>query len=135
MTDKPTLAEVAAGLALEKIRDQIEPRITAAVTETREAAHKQITEWLQSGAPAVVSGAVDGKADARDRAQRTVIQGALSTVVVAVLLAVAGVIGGTGFDFTSAGDWKAVGGAALGALFTAVTAYVHRLVKPPAGQG
>ncbi|NKY48028.1 hypothetical protein [Nocardia cerradoensis] len=132
MTDKPTVAEVAAGLALEKIRDQIEPRITAAVTETREAAQRQITEWLQSGAPAAVSGAVDGKADARDRAQRTAIQGAISTVVVAILLAVAGVIGGAGFDFTDAGDWKAVGGAAIGAVVTVVTAYLHRLVKPPA---
>ncbi|RJO72980.1 hypothetical protein D5S18_22155 [Nocardia panacis] len=133
------VVDLVAKQVLSQIESQIEPRVTAAATaaaeEARAAAEQQITQWLGDGGQIVIATGAEGTADARDRAVRTIIQGAVSTVVVAVLLAVASVIGGNGFDWTNAADWKAVGGAAIGAVLTAVTAYVHRLVKPPAGQG
>ncbi|MBF6277064.1 hypothetical protein [Nocardia nova] len=130
------VVDLVAKQVLTQIESQVETRITAAATaaatEARAAAERQITEWLGDGGQVVLStGDKPDKADARDRARRTAIQGAISTVVVGVLLAVAGVIGGNGFDFTNLSDWKAVGGAAIGAVLAVVTAYVHRLVSPP----
>lgn len=119
---------------METIGDQIEARAVQAAADAKAAAERQIGEWLKSNAPTPVP-AVDGKADAKNRATRTVIQGAISTVVVAVLLAIVGVIGGDGFDFTTAADWKAVGGAAVGAVVMTVTAYLHRIISPPGGSG
>lgn len=113
-------------LVTDRVLERLSERIDDATRTIQAAAEKQISDSL-----AAIPTPVPANADARDRAQRTAIQGAFATVVVAVLLAVAGVIGGGSFDFTNAGDWKAVGGAALGALVTAVAAYVHRLVAPP----
>ncbi len=120
----------AIELIADRMLEQIEPQITAAAADARAKAEQQIAEWLGSGTVVVPNGVPD-KADAKNRALRTAIQGVISTVVVGVLLAVAGVIGGDGFDWTNAADWKAVGGAAIGAVLMAGTAYVHRLVSPP----
>lgn len=124
--------ELIAERALEQLEAKFEPRITAAAAEAKATAEKQIAEWLGNGGQVVIAPtSVPDKTDARDRARRTAIQGVISTVIVGVLLAVAGVIGGTGFDFTNLSDWKAVGGAAVGAVLATLTAYVHRLVSPP----
>lgn len=134
MTRQKTVADVVFERLNEEYHDQIAPRLDEVVENARATAEQKITELVMN-MPIAASPPVDHKTDARDRAQRTVIQGALSTVVVAVLLAITGVIGGDGFDIASASDWKAVGGAALGALLTAGMAFVHRLVTPPKGEG
>ncbi|WP_067671836.1 hypothetical protein [Nocardia miyunensis] len=123
MAEPKNVVDLVTANVLEKLAEHIED----ATRTVQAAAEKQISESLAALTPVPMS----ANADARDRAQRTAIQGAVATVVVAVLLAVAGVIGGSGFDITNAGDWKAVGGAALGAVVTVVAAYVHRLVAPP----
>jgi hypothetical protein len=130
------LVDLIAAKALEQLEATVEPRITAAAAEARATAERQISEWLNQngGQVTVAPNAVPDKTDARNRAQRTAIQGVISTVVVAVLLAVSGVIGGDGFDWTNLSDWKAVGGAVLGAVLMTVTAYVHRLVSPPGSE-
>jgi hypothetical protein len=126
------LVDLVAAKALEQLEGTVEQRVNAAVAELRATAERQMADWLGNGGQVVLPpNAVPDKTDARNRAQRTVIQGVISTVVVAVLLAISGVIGGDGFDWTNLGDWKAVGGAALGAVLMTVTAYVHRLVSPP----
>ena len=131
MTQQPTVVDLVTARVVDQFRELVEPRILEAIEDARLSAEHRISEILVStpvGDPVPV---VDQKSDARDRARRTAIQGAISTVVVAVLLAVAGVIGGGGFDYTNLSDWKAVGGAAIGAVLATVTAYVHRLVSPP----
>lgn len=131
MTQQPTVVDLVTARVVDQFRELVEPRILEAIQDARLSAEHRISEILVStpvGGPTPV---VDQKSDARDRARRTAIQGAISTVVVAVLLAVAGVIGGSGFDYTNLSDWKAVGGAAIGAVLATLTAYVHRLVSPP----
>lgn len=115
-----------------QLRAEIGAHVQAAaeqvIADVQQTAEHQIGEFLSGLVPEPAP-----TADAADRAQRTAIQGVISTVVVAVLLAVAGVIGGGAFDWSSGASWTAVGGAALGAVVTAVTAYIHRLVSPPKG--
>ena len=63
-------------------------------------------------------------ADARSRALRTVLQGAVSTILVAVAAVV--------LDQVTAGqivDYATLGAAAATAAGTAITAYVHRLLS------
>ena len=134
MTTQKNVVDLVADKVIEDFHTQIEPRIAEVIEDARAAVDQRVTDFLVS-VPITAAPPVDHKTDAKDRAQRTVIQGLVSTVVVAVLLAITGVIGGDGFDIASASDWKAVGGAALGALLTAGVAFVHRLVTPPKGEG
>ncbi|MBF6368434.1 hypothetical protein IU469_22310 [Nocardia puris] len=119
-------------LVRDQVLEQIDSRIAAVVGAAEADARRRLETFL-ADLPRPGEEPPDPRADARERATRTALQGALATVVVAVLLAVAGVIGGDGFDVTSAGDWKAVAGAAIGAVIAAGTAYVQRLVSPPRG--
>ncbi|RBO82060.1 hypothetical protein [Nocardia puris] len=119
-------------LVREQVLEQIESRIAAVVSAAEADARRRLETFL-ADLPRPGEEPPDPRADARERATRTALQGALATVVVAVLLAAGTVIAGDGFDFTSGGDWKAVAGAALAAAIAAGTAYVQRLVAPPGG--
>ncbi|MEZ5152136.1 hypothetical protein [Rhodococcus zopfii] len=77
--------------------------------------------------------APDPKTDARDRALRTTVQGAAATVLIAVLLAVAELLGTGALDLSTGGAWKAIAGTAGGAALMAAMAYVQRLINPPKG--
>ncbi|WP_328439096.1 hypothetical protein [Nocardia puris] len=119
-------------LVRDQVLEQIQGRIDAAVRDAEADARRRLETFL-ADLPRPGEEPPDPRADARERATRTALQGAVATIAVAVLLAVAGVIGGGEFDVTSAGDWKAVAGAAIGAVIAAGTAYVQRLVSPPRG--
>lgn len=121
-------------LVTEAVLKQVGAQFDAVVRDAQEDARRRWETFL-ADLPRPGEVVEDPRADARQRAARTAIQGAIGTVVVAVLLAVAAVIGGGEFDATSAGDWQAVAGAALGAAVAAITAYVQRLVSPPKGGG
>lgn len=73
------------------------------------------------------------KRQAASRAWRTLVQGAVSAVVIAFVTALVQSIADPGFDFTSAADWKIALGLGLGAIGTAVASLVQNKlgIKPP----
>lgn len=113
---------------LGQLRSEAGRQIAEVIEQTRDEARRQLSELI-ANAPLSVD--VDPKADAKDRASRTMLQGAVATILVAGILAVANGLGDDGFDFTSGGDWKAIAGAALAAMIMAGGAFVQRLVNPP----
>ncbi|WP_280438935.1 hypothetical protein [Nocardia cyriacigeorgica] len=133
MSTPTNVVDLVARTVLERLRAEGVTRVDDIVRATQADAQRRLDEFLRTlpTMPLPESEPVDTKADARERAGRTALQGAIATALVAVVLAVAGVIGGDGFDITSGGDWKAVAGAAVGALVAAGAAYVQRIVKPP----
>ncbi|WP_280201394.1 hypothetical protein [Nocardia cyriacigeorgica] len=134
----PTVVDLVTRAVLDRLQTEIGTRINEAVQATQETAQKQLDEFMRELIVTPLPGpaeadSIDPRADARNRAGRTAIQGAIATATVAALLAIAAVIGGGDFDVTSGGDWKAVAGAAIGAVVAAGAAYVQRIVSPPRG--
>lgn len=127
----PNVVDLVTQAVVAQFQQQIAPKIDAAVHDAQVDAQRQLYEFMQQLPHMPLQEHLDTKADARVRAGRTAVQGALATVVVAGILGVAGVIGSGNFDFTSSGDWKAVAGAGIGAIVAAGAAYVQRLVNPP----
>lgn len=135
MSQPTNVVDLVTRQVLEQLPQWAGRQVDRALADARAEASAQFAQFLadlETSGPAPAA-PVEVKSDARDRAQRTAIQGVVATVVVGVLLAVAGVIG-DGFDFTSGEAWKTVLGAALGAVVAAGTAYVQRLVSPPRNQ-
>lgn len=136
MTGPGNVVDLIKAAVLEQIREQVDGAVEDAVRTAQDQARARL-DALIAEAPHIIGEAgtvelesADPRPDARNRAARTAFQGAIATVMVAVVLAVAGAIGGD-FDFTSGGDWKAVAGAAIGAAVAAGAAYVQRIVSPP----
>ncbi|WP_280447819.1 hypothetical protein [Nocardia cyriacigeorgica] len=129
----PSVVDLVTRAVVERFHAEAAGRIDAAVRAAQAEAQQRVDEFLRGlpTMPLPEPEPADTKADARERAGRTALQGVVATVLVAVVLAVAGVIGGDGFDITSGGDWKAVAGAAIAAVVATGAAYVQRLVKPP----
>lgn len=71
------------------------------------------------------------EADAKNRAFRTFVQGLLTDVIGAVVLAVGPAIAGTDFAWTKA-YWTAVGLLTAKTVVLAIVSYVSRKVAPPA---
>lgn len=131
---QPNVVDLVTNAVVERFYEDIAPRIEDAIEYARADAQRQLNDFMkQLPTMPVQEAETDMKADARNRAGRTAIQGTLATVVVAAIIAIAGVIGGGDFDFTSSGDWKAVLGAAIGAVVAAGAAYIQRIVNPPHG--
>ncbi|MBF6326757.1 hypothetical protein IU451_30130 [Nocardia cyriacigeorgica] len=129
----PNVVDLVTRAVLERLRAEGVGRVDDIVRAAQADAQRRLDEFLRTlpTMPLPEPEPVDVKTDARERAGRTALQGAIATALVAAVLAVAGVIGGDGFDITSGGDWKAVAGAAIAAVVAAGAAYVQRLVKPP----
>lgn len=127
------VVDLVTAAVVERLRAEGVGRVDDIVRSAQADAQRRLDEFLRSLPTMALPEPepVDTKADARERAGRTALQGAAATVLVAVVLAIAGVISGDGFDITSGGDWKAVAGAAIAAVVATGAAYVQRLVKPP----
>lgn len=136
MSEQTTVIDLVTKAVMERIQNDIEPRVQEVVRNVQIDAQEQLDQFLR-GLPTMQLPAPhinDVKADAKARAGRTALQGGIATILVAASLAIAGVISGGEFDFTSGGDWKAVMGAAIGAVVAAGAAYVQRIVSPPRDQ-
>lgn len=131
-TKQPNVVDLVTDAVVDRFYKDTAAQIEKAVRQAQIDAQAQLNEFLHNlpNMP-VQETQTDVKADARSRAGRTAIQGALATTVVAAIIAIAGVIGGGDFDFTSNDDWKAVLGAAIGAVVAAGAAYIQRIVNPP----
>lgn len=73
------------------------------------------------------------KADAGDRARRTLLQGLVVTVLVGITTALGTAIADPGFEVFALESWGAAGTAAATAALMSVVAYVQRLIMPPKG--
>ncbi|WP_407107874.1 hypothetical protein [Rhodococcus aetherivorans] len=113
MTQK-NVVDLVADRVLEHIGEQVRDRIDDAVAA--------------AATPAPV------KADARDRATRTLIQGGIATAVVAMLVTFGQILSQGTVDVTSFEAWKLVAGTVLGAGITAAASYLQRLIFPPGGR-
>jgi len=129
------VVELVKAAVLEQIRGQADDAARTAVEQAVADARAHLDALIADAPRIIADGPAiepeDARGDAKQRAGRTAIQGAVATVFLAVALTVSGAISGSGFDFTSGGDWKAVAGAAVGAAVAAGTAYVQRIVSPP----
>lgn len=134
--DRPSIVDLVTQAVMDRIHQDIEPRVQEVVQNVQLNAQAQLDEFLHELPTMqlpIQEPITDAKADAKSRAGRTALQGGVATIIVAASLAIAGVISGGEFDFTSSGDWKAVMGAAIGAVVAAGAAYIQRIVAPPRG--
>lgn len=102
----------------------------------REAVKLAAAEAIAVGKAAVAAGVAEAaakpiKADARDRAWRTTLQGGIATIVIGVLVAVGELVSSGGVDFFTSSGWKVLLGTASGAAVMAVSAYIQRITNPP----
>ncbi|WP_072814268.1 hypothetical protein [Rhodococcus zopfii] len=118
---------------LEDLPAIAEKIVEAAIVPITERVAAEVAARMGTGVPAppAPAPAPDPKTDARERALRTTVQGAAATVLIAVLLAVAELLGTGTLDLSTGGAWKAIAGTAGGAALMAVMAYVQRLIDPP----
>lgn len=117
------IAERTAEIVGAQVRDLVLARITDLVPTAPAPTPEPEPEPASGSVP-----------DARNRAARTAIQGAVATIVVAGLVAVADLLGTGTADLASSAGWKAVAVAAVTASLTAAASFVARIVRPPKGQ-
>lgn len=126
-----------------RFRAEFDRRVEIIVADGRTAIDRAVTEATSHVGELVTAAVLDGplssspvdaKADARERSWRTLVQGALATVVVGVGGTVGTAIASDSFSLTDWSDWKAAGIAAGTAAVAAGIAYVQRLVQPPKAQ-
>jgi hypothetical protein len=118
----------------ERVLGEVESRVLGAIQAAQAEAQRRIDELL---APVDLEPAIEAPSpakDAKSRALRTIVQGGIATVLVAIFTALATALNGGGVDLTSGEDWKVVAISAGTAAVTAVLSYVQRLVNPPKGQ-
>ncbi|BDB62348.1 hypothetical protein [Rhodococcus sp. RDE2] len=143
---------------IEKVGDEIESRTQAAVRSVVEQAQKELVELVgastpppQEPVPSVIVGAGGGggsssfpsvsvpqfsaKADAKDRAWRTLVQGIVVTVILAVITAFGAAVAAPDFDLLTWDSWKAAATAGGTAAVMAIVAYFQRLLNPPRNGG
>ncbi len=135
------IAREVTNSVTERVLGEVEERVAGAVQAAQAEAQRRIEELIsanQAVIPELISTELvttpqDSSKDAKSRALRTLLQGGVATIVVAVLMAIVPVLNGDGFDITDSADWKVVATTAFGAVIMAGAAYVQRLVNPPKG--
>jgi len=117
----------------ERVQAEAERRINAAVAEIPQIAIRAAEH--SSGTPIpgelVLDSGVDARADAKDRAWRTLVQGLVVTVILAVVTAFGTAVAAPDFDLLTWDSWKAAATAAGAAVMISITAYIQRLISPP----
>lgn len=134
-----TVYDIIAREVEKRFRAEFDRRVEVIVADGRTAIDRAVTEATSHVGELVTAAVLDGassspvdvKADARERSWRTLVQGALATVVVGVGGTVGTAIASDSFSLTDWGDWKAAGIAAGTAAVAAGIAYVQRLIQPP----
>ncbi|NLE79093.1 MAG: hypothetical protein GX610_05825 [Rhodococcus sp.] len=118
--------------AVEELHGEAQRRITDAVSRIPQIAIR--TPEQNQQIPTGESDLPSARADAKDRATRTLLQGGIAAVLVAVFTTLAQALGTGALDPTSWESWRVVGGTVLGAAIMAGVSFVQRLVQPPKGQ-
>jgi len=123
----------AVRLVTERVQVEAERRINAAVAEIPQIAIRAAEQSAGNPIPGelVLDGGVDARADAKDRAWRTLVQGLFVTVILAVVTAFGTAVAAPDFDLLTWDSWKAAATAAGAAVMISITAYIQRLISPP----
>lgn len=146
------VVDIIARNVIEKVGDEIEARTQAAVQAVSERvqieAQRRIDAAVadiptiafraaQQAVPVPVQGELvidehpDAKSDARDRAWRTLAQGLVVTVILAIITAFGTAVAAPEFDLLTWDSWRAAATAGGTAAVMAVAAYIQRLISPP----
>lgn len=151
------VVDIIARNVIEKVGDEIEARTQAAVqavTERMELEAKKRIDAAVADIPHIAIRAaeqatptpipgelvdtgrpgVDAKSDAKDRAWRTLAQGLVVTVLLAIITAFGTAVAAPEFDLLTWDSWRAAATAGGTAAVMAVAAYVQRLTSPPRRQ-
>lgn len=151
------VVDIIARNVIEKVGDEIEARTQAAVqavTERMELEAKKRIDAAVADIPHIAIRAaeqatptpipgelvdtgrpgVDAKSDAKDRAWRTLAQGLVVTVLLAIITAFGTAVAAPEFDLLTWDSWRAAATAGGTAAVMAVAAYVQRLISPPRRQ-
>lgn len=115
----------------ERVLRSVSDRIQVTIDQAQQQAQARIDEYLTGVPQASVPVPPAAKADARNRAGRTAIQGAIAAILVTISTTFATGISNDSVDLTSSGDWKVIAGSVAGAVVATGAAYVQRLVNPP----
>lgn len=147
------VVELITRQVLERIGTEVDTRVQGAVADVQAEVQRRVAEALDQ-IPAVVPvpsatwppttddtaipipdpappQTVPAAADARSRAGRTLFQGAIATVLVSVLMALAQILGTGTVDIFTGEGWKVIGGTVSAAGIMAVTSFIQRIVSPP----
>lgn len=122
-------AEAALKSALPALQDRIAHQAEKILAE-------ELSKALGTGQPplATIPSGDLKKLDAWERASRTFFAGLFATVLGAIVQVIGSLAtDGTHVDFFHQEGWKAVGTLAVGAVITAVSTYLLRYLKEPAG--
>lgn len=121
----------------ERVQAEAERRIEAAVAEIPQIAIRAAGQSAGTPIPGelVLDSGVDARADAKDRAWRTLVQGLFVTVILAVVTAFGTAVAAPDFDLLTWDSWKAAATAAGAAVMISITAYIQRLISPPKSAG
>jgi GGDEF domain-containing protein len=115
----------------ERVLRSVSDRIQTTIDQAQYQAQARLDEYLTGVPQSSVPVPPAAKADARNRAGRTAIQGAVAAILVTISTTFATGISNDGVDLTSSGDWKVIAGSVVGAVVATGAAYVQRLVNPP----
>ncbi|WP_418345282.1 hypothetical protein [Rhodococcus pyridinivorans] len=115
----------------DRIQEEAQKRIDAAVKDIPQIAIRSAIRTAEQSQ--TEAGPVDVKADARDRAWRTLVQGFAVTIILAVITAFGTAVTAPEFDLLTWDSWKAAATAAGTAGMISVAAYIQRLIQPPKG--
>ncbi|MBP2211075.1 lysozyme family protein [Rhodococcus ruber] len=126
--------------AIEIVAREARARIEAALPQLVEAVVPALVEAALRGdrvedvaTPTPTTQLPNPKADAKDRARRTLLQGLVATVLVGVTTALGASLSSPDFSVFELASWSTAGTAAVTAALMAVVSYVQRLVLPPKG--
>jgi len=149
------VVDIITRAVVEKLGDEIDARsqqVVQAVTTRLEAEAQRRIDEAVAAIPQIAIRAVeqtqplpipgelvhdpapDAHADARDRAWRTLVQGLVVTVVLAVVTAFGAAVAAPGFDLLTWDSWRAAATSGGTAAVMAAAAYIQRLVQPPRGE-
>lgn len=119
----------------ERVQVEAQRRIESAVAEASTIATQAALRAIPTSAVGelVVDElpGVDAKTDAKDRAWRTLAQGLVVTVLLAIITAFGTAVAAPEFDLLAWDSWRAAATAGGTAAVMAVAAYVQRLISPP----
>lgn len=148
------VVDIIARNVIEKVGDEIEARTQAAVQAVTERveleAQKRIDAAVaeiphiairaaEQATPTPIQGelidigrpGVEAKVDAKDRAWRTLAQGVVVTVIVAVVTAFGTAVSSPEFELLTWDSWRTAATTAGTAAMISIVAYIQRLISPP----
>lgn len=120
--------------AQRRIESAVAEASTIATQAALEAIPTQFSGELVVDENPATDAKADAKADAKDRAWRTLAQGIVVTVLVAIVTAFGTAVSSPEFELLTWDSWRTAATTAGTAAMISIVAYIQRLVSPPKRQ-